>query len=134
MHAQAISVIVTHRTDDMSKLPPVHAPDQVAKPKQATQAARPKLALMSAKHRGGKSLSEEEAGAVAKVEADVVAQADVAAGAVAAPRVPDFKPTEQSLAAMAVESPPVTPAEGALADTHLHPSPITQRQSMQVGA
>ena len=40
-------MIVTHRTDDMSKLPPVHGAALPAKLKQATGPARPKLALLN---------------------------------------------------------------------------------------
>ena len=50
---QAISVIVTHRTDDMSKLPP-RVPVNAPKPKaRAPQAPRPKLRLNQPAHATG---------------------------------------------------------------------------------
>lgn len=44
MYLQAISVIVTHRTDDMSKLPP-HLPVNAPKPRKAPAPSRPKLRM-----------------------------------------------------------------------------------------
>ena len=44
MYMQAISVIVTHRTDDMSKLPP-RLPVNAPKPQKAQAPSRPKLRL-----------------------------------------------------------------------------------------
>ena len=48
LHAQAISVIAAHRTDDMSALPPVRpAPGKPVKP-LATEATRPRLRMPGA--------------------------------------------------------------------------------------
>lgn len=44
MYMQAISVIVTHRTDDMAKLPP-RLPVNAPKPQKAQAPSRPKLRL-----------------------------------------------------------------------------------------
>ncbi|BDA51349.1 probable ATP-dependent helicase rhp16 [Coccomyxa sp. Obi] len=85
---QAITLIVTHRTDDMSKLPPVQPPDQAAKPKQAAAAPRPKLALLSARRPDG-------------------------AGNAAKP-VPDMSAADVVPSTLAVELPPVVPEEGKL--------------------
>ena len=84
---QAITLIVTHRTDDMSKLPPVQPPDQAAKPKQAAAAARPKLALLSARRPPGTGN--------------------------AAPPVPDMSAADVAPSTLAVELPPVAPEECA---------------------
>jgi hypothetical protein len=77
---------VTHRTDDMSKLPPVQPPVLAGKPKQAMAAQRPKLALLSARR---------------------------PAAGIAAPPVPDMSAAEVAMSTVAVEQPPVMPEEGA---------------------
>ena len=69
----------------MSKLPLVQPPDVAGKPKKATAAARPKLALLSARR--------------------------PAAGN-AAPPVPDMSAADVALSTVAVEQPPVMPEEG----------------------
>ena len=59
---QAISVIVTHRTDDMSRLPPVTPAAGTAPRKSAAAAARPRLALPGAPPREGANPNPAGAG------------------------------------------------------------------------
>lgn len=86
--AQAISLIVTHRTDDMSRLPPVEPAEEAAKPKQAAAVSRPKLALLSARRPAAAGTGN------------------------AAPPVVDMSSADVAPSTTAAELPPVLPEEG----------------------
>ena len=62
---QAIALIVAHRTDDMSKLPPVITTEVVKKPKQAagrsSYAPKPLAAHSAVNHRGECPISRHSA-------------------------------------------------------------------------
>lgn len=104
---QAITLIVTHRTDDMSKLPPVQPPQSARAPKKATAAARPKLALLSMRPK----LAEAAGNAAPPVP-------DMSAAAVVAPST------------LAVEQPPVLPEEGAQSVEGLCLNPYFSKQAL----